>query len=217
MPGVYFVCMASITSAFNLLFSLCAFSLAGILIMATCSIMALMMFVFSRSKVNIIWGIFCVTVFIWGLGAYKIGLASDPHSALNWWRLAYVGVIWIPALFIHFVYIFLQLKPRIPAALFYAVSFFYLVLNAFPGWFVHSVHLMFGDLYYLSPTPVYTSFVVFFAGTVIYAHILLYKAYRRAQGDRKKHIFYFSIGSLVGYIGGGFAFLPVYGISIYPY
>lgn len=193
-----------------------AFAISGITIIITSSVMALVLLQ-KFKPLNLVLGVFSLAVMMWGIGAYNIGMATEPDSAFIWWKVAYIGVIFIPTTLTHFVYKFLEKKetPFIPVI--YAISFIYLFASLFTNLFVSGVHLVFGEIYYLSPSILYNTFVGFFAGLVIYAHILLIEGYRSSAGLKRTQIQYFFLGTFLGFSGGGFSFLPVYNIDIYPY
>ena len=154
---------------------------------------------------------------MWGIGSYNIGITTDPMMALSWWKIAYIGVIFIPTILIHFVYVFLEKKKTFFIPSLYFISALYLYANIFTDRFISDTHFIFNQLHYLSPNYLYNSFVVFFATIVIYAHVLLFSEYRKAVGLRKRQIQYFFLGTFVGFLGGSFSFIPVYSINIYPY
>ena len=193
------------------------FAVSGILIVIACSLMAIVMLVRASSKLHYIWGIFCLTVLLWGIGAYRIGIATDQANAVYWWKFAYIGVIFIPIMFAHFVYVFLNRRINLVILPLYALGVFYLYSNLFGNNFINSAHLMFGKIYFLTPTPLYNSFFALFLFLVIYSHIILFKEYKIAQGLRKQQIQYFFVGSFLGFFGGSFSFLPEYQINIYPF
>jgi len=102
------------------------FAVSGILIVIACSLMAIVMLVRASSKLHYIWGIFCLTVLLWGIGAYRIGIATDQANAVYWWKFAYIGVIFIPIMFAHFVYVFLNRRINLVILPLYALGVFYL-------------------------------------------------------------------------------------------
>src|SRR3989344_1159215 len=193
------------------------FAISGIFIVITCTLMAIIMLARATTRLHLIWGVFCMTVILWGLGAYQIGISQDPARALFWWKFAYIGVIFIPIMFTHFVYIFLERKKRTFIWSLYLLGLIYLIGNLFTDKFINSVHLMFDSIYFLTPTPFYNSYFAFFIILVVYSHILLWKNYKIASGLRKQQIQYFFIGSFLGFFGGSFSFLPEYYINIYPF
>ncbi len=71
------------------------FAISGLLIGVTGLVEALIMFLKGRRKAQYLWGIFCFSVMLWGLGSYKIAIATEPSQAILWWRIAYSGVIFL--------------------------------------------------------------------------------------------------------------------------
>lgn len=193
------------------------FAMSGILIVIACALMAIIMFARASSRLHIIWGVFCLAVMMWGLGAYNIGISKNPATALFWWKLAYIGVIFIPIMFTHFTYVFLNRRNDPLILSLYSLGALYLIANLFTNYFINSVHLMFNQIYFLTPTPLYNSYFALFIFLVIYSHIILFKEYKMTQGIHKQQIQYFFVASSLGFFGGSFSFLPEYQINIYPY
>lgn len=194
-----------------------SFAISGLLIVATSTVMALTMLVRTREKLQKIWGVFTVAVAVWGLGVYNIATTTNPDVAIWWWKIAYIGVIFIPVLLTHFVHVFLDIKKPLFLISVYAIGIAYLFLNFFTNLFINDVHFAFERFYYLSPTVLYNLFVIFFALLVIYNHVLLYLSYKTTAGERKLQLKYFFLGSFLGFWGGSFSFLPVYELNIFPH
>ena len=53
---------------------------------------------------------------------YKIGTATNPINSIFWWRVAEVGVIFIPVLLTHFVVSLLKLNRKPLLIIFYAAT-----------------------------------------------------------------------------------------------
>lgn len=194
------------------------FALSGLLAAISSGTMALLMFFKARSKLHYLWGIFCVSVMMWGIGGYKIATTLDPVKAVLWWKVAYIGVIFIPVLFTHFVHIFLNIGRRYLVWLFYFSGVFFLYANLFTNLFIKDVRFVFDQFYYISPpAPFYTPFFAFFVILVIYSHTRLWQVYRTSSGIKKTQIKYFFIATSIGFGGGIFAYLPVYKIDLYPF
>ena len=64
----------------------------------------------TKNPLNRVWGLFGFSVAIWGFGVYAFSQAHNPETAILWWRITHIGVIFIPVFFLHFVYLFLELK-----------------------------------------------------------------------------------------------------------
>ena len=79
------------------------FAVGSLIVGISGAIEALIMFVKGNAKKHYLWGLLCITTMVWGLGGYKIALASDPNVAIFWWQISYIGVIFIPIFLIHFI------------------------------------------------------------------------------------------------------------------
>ncbi len=178
-----------------------------------------------RSKLCRIWSIFAICVAIYGFGAYMASGAKNYESAFFWWQVSYVGVILLPPLFVHFVYVFLESKRSILVLLVYIISIFLLAADIFSkDLFIGNVSLLFTDSTYFKeawwvypPGPLHVFYtLVLYAGFLMYAHIKLLKAYRNATLLKRYQIKYFFLATALGFIGGGTSYLPCFGINIYP-
>ncbi len=194
------------------------FALSGILAGFSSTVMAAFMFVRGRNRLHFLWGVFCISVAIWGFGGYQIATTADPEVADTWWRITHIGIILIPVLFTHFVYEFLQIKKLFLIVALYVIGLLFLVANFTDDLFIANMRWVFDQFYYDSPPGIiYIPFSVFFFGMVIYSHYKLWLAYKTVQGIKKMQIKYFLIGMAVSFAGGGLSFLPVYKIDIYPF
>lgn len=193
------------------------FAISGVMIAASSLLMALLMFLRGRRKEHYLWGVFCLSVMVWGLGAFFIATTDDIDQADMWWRVTHVGVILIPILFTHFVYGFLKIKRSWVIPALYALGGFFLYANLATNWFIANMRWVFDQFYFDSPPgPVYIPFTFFFFGLVIYSHYRLWTAYRTARGTKKTQIKYFFYGMGFSFAGGSLSFLPVYNIDFYP-
>ncbi len=196
-----------------------AFGLNGLFIGITSISMAILVFFKNRkSSANKLWIVFTISVAIWGFGGLKISITRDPESSLLYWRLTHIGVIFIPVLFMHFVYEFLKKKERWPIYLAYLFGFFFLSIN-FSDLFIKNVGWVFDSFYYdgRPPTVLYSIFTILWFTITIISHILLFKVLRKSTSIIRNQIKYFFWATLIGFLGGGMSYLPVFGINIYPY
>lgn len=202
----------------EVLFSFNFVALAGIAIATASLFMAALMFALGREQLNRVWGWFCAAVFVWGLSFFCIATASDPAPAKLWWHVSHIGVIAIPALFLHFVYTFLERRNALVLIATCVASAAFLYANFFTDLFIAEVRYMFDSFYYDTPGPLYLLFVLYFHALIVYGHWLLWRAYRAAEDvSRSEQIRYFFMATFVGFLGGGISFAPVFGIDIYPY
>ncbi len=194
------------------------FALSGLLIGISNTVMAAFMFIKGKEKLHYLWGFFCISAMFWGFGGYKIATTLDITKADLWWRITHIWIIFIPILFTHFVYQFLNIKKRWLIISIYVLGIFFLITNFINGLFISNMRLVFNQFYYDSPPgPFYIPFTIFFFGLVIYSHVKLWQTYRFAKGVIKTQIRYFFFGMAISFIGGGLCFLPVYQIDLYPF
>lgn len=193
------------------------FGFSGILIGVTSCALAIVVFLHNRRQsLNQVWALFALSVATWGVGAYMISRAQVVEEALLWWRFTHIGIILIPVFFVHFVYIFLDIKRRFGVYLTYAAGIFFLIADATP-YFISQMRYVFGQFYYDSPPgTIYTPFVIFFGFAIIYTVDLLVRKYGEVSSLKQNQIRYFLWAISIGFIGGSTSFLPVFKIDIYP-
>ncbi|MDP2641446.1 MAG: ATP-binding protein [Candidatus Yanofskybacteria bacterium] len=193
------------------------FAISGLLIGISSISMAVLMLIIGKQRFHHIWGLFCVSVSVWGFGAYQIATTQNIAEADMWWRITHIGVIFIPILFTHFVYEFLRRKQKPLIPILYVLGFLFLWANFFSDLFIANMRWVFNQFYYDSPPGIlYIPFTALFLWLVFCTHFLLWKALKTASGLKKIQIQYFLIGMAVSFAGGSLSFLPVYRIDLYP-
>ena len=199
------------------------FALSGLLISVSSGVMTFVMFSVGKQRLHKLWGFFCISVFIWGIGSFFIGITDKPNVADFLWRITHIGVAFIPALFMHFVYTFLRMRQRLVVVLPYILAIIFSVLAVSSDLLIANMRFVFGEFFYDSPPGLlYPLFTAYFFGLTIFNHVLLYRSYRNEKiiddATRLDHtrIKYFFLGTLIGFTGGSMSFLPVYNIDIYP-
>lgn len=194
------------------------FALSGLLTGITSSVLALVVYAKApERRPNRLWALFALAVAVWGFGAYRIASTLDPTIALTWWKISHVGVIFIPVLFLHFIFVFLNIRRTRLILLTYACGLGFLLANLFTDWFIKDLRFVFDSFYYDSPPSIlYPYFVLFFFSVILYGHYEMYGAYRHATGLKKDQLKYFFLATALGFSGGGTAFLPVFGVDLYP-
>ncbi len=193
------------------------FSFSGLFTTITTCLLSLFILFRAKKKIHFIWVFFCWSVAVWGIGVYKIGIETEASVALFWWRMAYVGVIFIPALYLHFICELINKKNKYFIFFIYLVSLVFVYLNIFTNIFINQVKYVFDGFYYITnPSVAYNIFVIWFFASVFYAALILNKEHKISRGHCKGQIKCSLIATYIGYGGGFFAFLPVYGIYISP-
>lgn len=168
------------------------------------------------NSVTLVWSAFLFSVSLWGFGMYKIGTAINYIDAVYWWRIAEIGVIFIPVLLTHFVISFLELKRKLLLFFFYLITAVFLYCNIFTNYFVDKLYFAFNQFYYISGTPLYTIFIGIFVTSVIYILYELYRSYKKTNGLIHSQIKYLMFIFAIGFSGGITSYFPVYNINVYP-
>ncbi len=194
------------------------FSLSGLLITLTCLVVIIISFR-GKSYLQRLWGVFNVFVAVWGLGGYLVTKCSSPEKALLAWRIAHLGVIFIPITFYHVVCIFTRKKNNVTLFLMYFIGLIISIINLFTPYFISRVEYLFGSIFYAKADfLIYHLFFIAWIFIVIYGHILLFIYYRQTllPIERNK-IKYFFLSVFTGFIGGITNFFPIIGWNVYPF
>jgi len=175
-----------------------------------------------HNKANIIWGYFCLLVVFWGVGGYIFSTSTSKESAFVGWQIAYICVVYVPVIYSHFVFTYLDLSKK------YLLLFSYLwatllVLVTFfaKDLFLGDLRLVFGHLYTIDwikyKSPLWLSFYIgFYWILLLYSFFLLFKFLFRCSGLKRYQLIYFIIGSGLGWIGAHGFFFLYFRIDIYP-
>lgn len=183
-------------------------------------VLGLGLFIFFRKyefEKRILFLALCFTAFIWLFGTFMMLLNRNNEAvAIFWDRFVYIGVIFAPAVFYHFSFVFSRFnetsKLVIPG---YILSFFFLILSRTDyfvsglfkyQWLVHTKAELFHHL-----------FLIFYFIYMMLTLLNFYRNYKIFSGVVKYQGLYMFI-SFLFFIGiSTIAFLPAYGINIYPF
>jgi two-component system, NtrC family, sensor kinase len=172
-----------------------------------------------RRPLNRLWCLFTGSVAIWGFGGMWIAITQDHDTALWAWRLAFAfGVLWIPILFYHFVWLFCGLPGRRLLKTNYAIGCLLFTVILGSSLFYDDVRFVFSSFYYAHPgSLVFYAFFVWWMWLVCYTHYQVWKVYRTAVGQRRKQYQHFFVAFALAYSTGSMDYLPFFGIDLYPY
>jgi signal transduction histidine kinase len=166
-------------------------------------------------KVGITFGLFCLSVTVWLVFTFFVFIAKTDQQAIFWDRNVYGGVVFIPLLMYQFGVYFLgiQKKEKIILWLGYFVSMLFLVVSRTDyfvsglyryNWGVHTKAQIFHNF-----------FLVYFFLIIGLYFYNLYQGYKVASGERKVQLKYLFTAFIV-LNSGGIAYLPAYGVNLYP-
>ena len=196
------------------------FSLGLLFAAATTYAMALWVFLLrSRRKMHTVFICYLISVGFWATFSAVQTLSSDPNTVLIAVRLMHWGAIFISVFFLHFLYYLTGKIRRSVLMACYLIAFVFLVFNN-TSFFVSGIKPQPPFHYFMTAGPVYPLYIVFFLVTWSCAVLHLFSQMKASTGKKRRQLQLLFIGSLIGYVGGSGAFLPVYNLNfpvIYPY
>ncbi len=148
--------------------------------------------------------------------------ATEPWStmlalktmSMFWLRIEHIAVFLMPPLIFHLVAELLELRTvRRFVQLGYLLSAAFICLIPTGLLLAGQVRKFYSPLW-MVPGPLYHWAVLFFWVYVTASLWYLWRGYHGASGSRRLQIKSFFIASLLGYLGGGSDFLPVYNIYV---
>jgi len=173
-----------------------------------------------RSRVNLTFFLFCLAITIWMFGTFMMFLNSDNKEvAIFWDRFVYLGVVFIPAVMYHFSLAITHNRKvlgKILVSLGYLISFsfFFTVFsdNFVKDVFVYKwgIHTRAQILHHIFLFYFFLYITLFFIWVVKYYRITKI-AMERGQ-LRYVFLAFFILATV-----GPLAYLPGYGIGIYPF
>ena len=171
------------------------------------------------NKPNRSWFYFCLSVAGWSLG-YAITMLPgiEYYYALLASRISHaIGAI-IPAFFLDFVYIWMDLKNinRKAINLCYFICIIICALSLTPFVVVNLVPKSIFNYYPVGKIG-YLIYVANFIWWVLYAHYFLFSKYKGLIGYRRNQMRYLLVGTILGFFGGATCFPLVFNINVPPY
>ena len=191
------------------------FAISGLLIVIAYLPLFLLILIKGKTRLTKIFSLHILSVFIWGLSAFFVGINTNATLATLIWKFACSAVLFIPVFFLHAVFIMMSKRARLILSFAYAqaVFFLYIILTdqMFPV-----VKLVFNSFYYLLGNTYYLAFFLIWVFLTSFAHIQLILFYRKSFPEQKKQIICL-LWAIIGFVGGVMNFMPGFGKEIYPY
>ncbi len=200
------------------------FAISSLCVLISTLIMTIFVFLKGSGKrVTTIFGWISLLVALWGFCGYQIATTNVKEKAFFWYQIAYIAKIFIPPLYVHFVFSFLQIKKDYVLAILYTLGGVFLFYNFFAReLFLGDLRFAFGQFYVVDwpvhKSPLWLTFFVGFYGLLfLYAFYLMLKYLQQSTGLRHQQMRYFITASIVGWIGGQGNFFIYFGGNIYPW
>ncbi len=156
-----------------------------------------------RSPLNRVFASVATALAVWNLGVFVLRSTADVGTAVLVERVLHIGVILVPALYYHFVVIFLEIAPRRRGLLIgtYALALSFLAVSPTPL-FMRGVVLTYWG-FAPAPGPLYNAFFAYFMASILGGILELGLAYRGIDSAfRRNRAALIIVGSLISLLGG---------------
>ncbi len=170
-----------------------------------------------KSNLNKIFFLITACITIWLFGTFMMFLNRDNTIGVIFWdKFIYIGVVFVPALLYHFGLELMKRKNNILLYLSYIISFIFLGIS-------RTHYFMDGVYYYkwgvhTQAGIMHTAFLIYFFIIAIIWSYQIFFYYRSLKSEYlKQQLNYVIIASAIVLLIGPIAFIPAYGIEIYPF
>ncbi|MBN2484145.1 MAG: GAF domain-containing protein [Candidatus Omnitrophica bacterium] len=176
-----------------------------------------------RKKLNLIWASFCFAVGLWGIGAFKFSTTTVKEVAFLWWQIGFLGAIFTPVFYYHFVSEFLKRKDKYIISVQYVLAGIFGLISIFRrDVFYGDLRWVFNQFYWVDwhqhQSKIFLSFyLLFYVGILGLAFYRMIVGYKYVTGIQRNQLKYFIITSMLSWPGTEGLFLPTFRIDIYPY
>ncbi len=167
-----------------------------------------------NARTNQTWSLSCLFVAIWSLFLYFLIITQNHSYALLSAKICNVAAAYISTVLTHFCIAVTNAKNKKLLIVSY-VSSVVITFFSFSNSFVYTRPISIFR-YYTAPGPLFHYFTAHFFFYALYQEYLLIQGLKKCSIQKSNQIKYIILAITLGYIGGIFTFLPVYGIPINP-
>jgi signal transduction histidine kinase len=171
------------------------------------------------SRLNRLFAYFVSAMAIWNFGVFMLRRSSTESTAYFWEVIIHAAIILLPALYYHFVLIFLDatVLHRQSLLLAYAIAMAFSVLNLGTSeLFMRGVTNTYWG-WAPATGPLYVPYFLFFNAVLIYGAVKLLRAYRTIDSSfRRNRARLVLLGSFVSLAGGFVDFGRFIMVKVYP-
>jgi signal transduction histidine kinase len=163
--------------------------------------------------------VFSIVVTIWGVGhSLSISQNISYDLALRFDQFTHIGAVFIPVSWFHLTLVLsgnIQKYKKSLRRIYWVAAL--TSLSVLTPWFIADEIPALGFPHFTKPGPLYHIYVGMFLVLVPLGFVELWKLIKRVKSDEKIEMKGLFIATLFGFVGGSFAFLPVYGLMIPQY
>ena len=194
------------------------YTLSALINFITSSIFGIIIISKGRDSKNISFFIFCFFIAFWSIAYYFWQIANTAEVALFWVRILMIGAIFIPVVYLYFVYALVELLEKKKKFLIFSCFLFFIFLLAdFTPYFISHVGPILNFKFWPRAGFIFSLFLFVWLFYVVYSNYLLFQKYKISTGILRLQIKYVMIGMWIGFIGGITNYFLWYKILIPPF
>lgn len=162
-------------------------------------------------------GLIAVSLTLWTYGDFFYFTNTINYlTPTIWLKVAHAGAVFIPALFIHFIFSVIKKKlSKNKLIIFYGLSFILLMLLVFTNLFIQNVEYIPLESRISVKTNIsYDFFVYYLLSALIGCYIILFKEYKNVRDYQKAQIEYLFAAIVIVILSALFYFPMFFGIKI---
>ncbi len=168
-----------------------------------------------REFLHILFLLFAFTISLWLYGTFRLFNATNAIDQIFWDRFIYIGVVFIPVFLFHFGIIYSDIKKQNWLLVVgYLIAFTFLPLSQ-TDYFVSGLYVYKWGVHTVAQTG-HHFFLTYFFFYFVSFFVNLYGEYKKSTRIKKKQIKFMLIGFAILDVIGPLAYLPAYGIPIFP-
>lgn len=170
-----------------------------------------------QSKINRTFSLFALSVATWSIFYFIWLITTEPkHLSEFYLRTCMIPVLFMPALFFHFVIYFLNVKFKKRYITVNYILGGLFSLTVYTPYYAYNSERFFAIPHWLHPGIVFHFAISHFAVIIIISCYLLYKGFIKSAGIFRSQLLYVFIGTLMGFIGGGTNYFAWYRVPPMP-
>lgn len=166
------------------------------------------------ATVNRVFAFYSFCIAWWALFSILMINAPTEFWGTFWDRVCLLGVVFIPATFIHFNFSFLGINRKYHFFILanYVIAIFFSMTIMTP-FFIRGTSPKFGLNFYTDPGQLYLPFMIYFFSLSLLGILIFYFSLKKAQGNLRRQISLLFWSTLLGYSLGGCNYNLSFGIG----
>ncbi|MDB4349775.1 ATP-binding protein [Omnitrophica bacterium] len=170
-----------------------------------------------KSMVNLSFGIFGISIFIWQFFEGIFLSLTTYNPALNLCKLSYIGVILLPICYLHFVLEFLKHdKRKIISILFYLFGLWCIYTMFATDLFISGARKYFFG-YYPTAGPYHKVYLLSVPFSALTGFALLFQEFSKQSDINKRNSIKYLLLAYIAFPMASVDYLPNYNVEIYPF